>query len=309
MTTDTQTILGANGTIGSLLARELTRYTSSIRLVSRNPRKVNPTDELFAADLSEPATVDRAVEGSKIVYLLVGFEYKLSTWRKKWPALMRATLDACKRHNSKLVFFDNMYLYDAGSLSHMTESTPIDPPSEKGKVREQIARMLMDDVAEGKVSALIARSADFYGPENKSSLLIELVYKNLKKNRRPNWLIDIDRKHSFTYTPDAARATAILGNSDEAYNQVWHLPTDSNTPTVREMINLFAKEMNVKAHPMVLSRLMIKLASVFVPVMREMLEMSYQYDRDTVFISKKFEQKFGMHATPYQEGVRQIVRG
>ena len=46
-----QTILGANGTIGSVLAKELTAYTNQIRLVSRNPKKVNEIDELFPVDL------------------------------------------------------------------------------------------------------------------------------------------------------------------------------------------------------------------------------------------------------------------
>jgi uncharacterized protein YbjT (DUF2867 family) len=41
-----QTILGANGTIGSELVKELTVYTDKIRLVSRNPKKINETDEL-----------------------------------------------------------------------------------------------------------------------------------------------------------------------------------------------------------------------------------------------------------------------
>ena len=40
-----QTILGAGGAIGNPLAKELTQYTQRIRLVSRNPQKVNPTDE------------------------------------------------------------------------------------------------------------------------------------------------------------------------------------------------------------------------------------------------------------------------
>ena len=48
-----QTILGANGTIGSVLATELRKYTENIRLVSRNPKKVNERDELFPADLSQ----------------------------------------------------------------------------------------------------------------------------------------------------------------------------------------------------------------------------------------------------------------
>jgi hypothetical protein len=42
--------------------------------------------------------------------------------------------------------------------------------------------------------------------------------------------------------------------------------------------------------------------------MKEMPEMMYQYDRDYVFNSRKFEQKFGMMPTSYQEGVSQTVR-
>ena len=84
-----QTILGAGGTIGKLLAKELLSYTDKIRLVSRNPVKVNETDELFPADLSQAGAVDKAVEGSDVVYLVVGFEYKTKVWEEKWPALMK----------------------------------------------------------------------------------------------------------------------------------------------------------------------------------------------------------------------------
>ena len=65
-----QTILGANGTIGSLLAKELTTYTDRIRLVSRNPKKVNETDELFPADLTDISQLDKAVKGSDVVYIM-----------------------------------------------------------------------------------------------------------------------------------------------------------------------------------------------------------------------------------------------
>ena len=106
-----QTILGANGTIGSVLAKELAKYTQQIRLVSRNPKKVNQTDELYAADLSKPENIDQAIAGSSVVYLLVGFEYNLKVWQNNWPKLMRATIDACIKHKAKLVFFDNVYLY------------------------------------------------------------------------------------------------------------------------------------------------------------------------------------------------------
>jgi nucleoside-diphosphate-sugar epimerase len=302
-----QTILGANGTIGSVLAKELVNYTDKIRLVSRNPRKVNLSDELFPADLSNPEMVEKAVEGSELVYLVVGFDYNINTWEKKWPRLMRATLDACIKNNSRLVFFDNVYMYDKSEIPRMTEASTVNPPSRKGAVRKQVAQMILDEVKAGRLLALIARSADFYGPYNEKSMVMELVYKNLKKGKSANWLINADKKHSFTFTPDAAKATALLGNTSDAYNQVWHLPTDSHVLSGREFIELFARELNVKSRVSVIPMWMIKILGLFIPVMKEMPEMMYQNDRDYFFDSSKFEKRFQFNPTTYEEGVRITV--
>ncbi len=302
-----QTILGANGTIGSVLAKELTAYTNQIRLVSRNPKKANETDELFPADLSDASQVDKAVEGSEVVYLLVGFDYNIKVWQDKWPKLMRATIDACIKHKAKLVFFDNVYMYDINAIPHMTENSVINPPSKKGAVRKEIADMLLNEVKSGKLTALIARSADFYGPNNDKSFLVEVVYKNIKKGKKPNWFIDANKKHSFTYTPDAAKATALLGNTIDAYNQAWHLPTDKNTLTGKEMIALFAKEMNVENKISILPMWLLKILGLFIPIMKEMPEMMYQYDRDYYFDSSKFDKRFNFKTTTYQEGVKQTI--
>jgi nucleoside-diphosphate-sugar epimerase len=302
-----QTILGANGTIGSLLAKELKSYTNQIRLVSRNPKKVNESDELFPADLSDPTQVDKAIAGSEIVYLLVGFDYKVKVWQNNWPKLMRAVMDACIKHNAKLVFFDNMYLYDKDAIGHMTEESAINPPSKKGLVRKEIVEMLMNEVRSGKLKALIARSADFYGPNNEKSFLIEVVYKNIKKGKTPNWFINANKIHSFTYTPDAAKATAILGNTDDAYNQVWHLPTDPNRITGKEMIGLFTSRMNVKNKLFILPMWMLKMLGLFIPLMKEMPEMMYQYQSDYFFDSSKFDKRFDFKATTYPEGVKNTI--
>lgn len=302
-----QTILGANGTIGSVLAKELKNYTDKIRLVSRNPRKVNESDELFPADLSQSGMVEKAVEGSDVVYLVVGLDYKISVWEDKWPKLMKATIDACIKHNARLVFFDNVYMYDINAIPHMTEQSAINPPSKKGAVRKQIAQMIMDEVKTGKLMALIARSADFYGPNNEKSFISEVVFKNLKNGRRANWFADADKKHSFTYTPDAAKATALLGNTEDAYNQVWHLPTDKNTLTGRELIRLFAEEMHVPGRLSVMPVWFVKLLGIFIPVMKEFPEMMYQYDRDYFFDSSKFDKRFNFRTTPYHEGIKATV--
>jgi nucleoside-diphosphate-sugar epimerase len=221
---------------------------------------------------------------------------------------MRNVLDACKKYNARLVFFDNVYMYDKSEIGHLTENSVVNPPSRKGEVRRQIAEMLLDEVKAGRLMALIARAADFYGPGNEKSLMTEVVVKNLKKGKNANWFVGTGYKHSFTYTPDAAKATALLGNTPDAFNQVWHLPTDQATLTGKEIIGLIAKEFNVPARITVMPLFLIKLLGLLVPVLAEMPEMMYQYDRDYVFDSSKFMKRFDFRVTPYAEGVKETVR-
>ncbi|WP_282161133.1 NAD-dependent epimerase/dehydratase family protein [Ulvibacterium marinum] len=304
-----QTILGAGGAIGTELAKALTQYTTNIRLVSRKPEKVNTTDELVSADLLNPDAVQKAVKGSSIVYVTLGFPYSFKVWQDSWPKFMENVINACKTNNSKLVFFDNIYMYDKDHLNGMTEDTPINPPSKKGKIRAEIAQMIWNQIEAGELTALIARSADFYGPSIKqTSMLTEMVFKKLASNQKANWLVSVDQRHSFTYTPDAGKATALLGNTDDAYNEVWHLPTASNPYTGKEWIETIAKEMGVSPRYQIAPRLLVRILGLFIPIMKEMVEMLYQYDRTYVFDSSKFEKRFNLSPTPYLEGVRNIIK-
>ncbi len=299
-----QTILGANGTIGKLLAKELMSYTDKVRLVSRNPIRINDTDELLPADLSQSGAVDKAVMGSEVVYLVIGFEYKAQVWEEKWPALMKDTINACARYGAKLVFFDNVYMYDKDQISHMTEDTAVNPSSRKGAVRKRISEMLLKAAADGLIQALIARSADFYGPDNNNNFITQMVIKNISTGKKPMWFINSDIRHSFTFTPDAAKATALLGNTPDAYGQVWHLPTESRNITGKEMITMIAAEFGADPKISLLPKFMLLPLGIIIPVMKEMREMIYQYDRDYFFDSSKFNRRFGITATTYEEGVK-----
>jgi nucleoside-diphosphate-sugar epimerase len=303
-----QTILGANGTIGKPLAKELKAYTDRIRLVSRQPGTSSGNTEAFPADLTDPEQAMQAVKGSEVAYLVVGLDYRLGTWQQLWPRLMRNVLDACIRHETKLVFFDNVYLYDKKAVPHMTEQSPVNPPSGKGRVRQQIASMLMQEVEAGRLQALIARAPDFYGPENHKSFAYEVIYRNLKKGKQPLWMGKSDLRHSFIYTPDAAKATAILGNTPDAYGQAWHLPTHPDAPTGRQFIRWFGQEMGSPKKPMVMPTWMVRTAGLFSPLMKELGEMMYQYDQEYFFDSSKFTRRFDFQPTPYLDGIRETIR-
>ncbi len=302
-----QTILGSGGAIGIPLAKELKKYTNEIRLVSRNPVKVNETDELFPLDVNNFGKLSDAIKGSEVVYVTIGFEYSIKAWQKTWPPFMRAVIDACRKHNTKLVFFDNVYMYAESAIPHMTEESEIQPSSRKGMVRKELCEMISNSMEKKEISAIIARSADFYGPFNKNSALGLMVARNLQAGKKAQAFGDPLKIHTYTYTPDAARATALLGNTPGAYNQVWHLPTTKEKITGMQWIDLISSELNKKSRIQKVSNWMIHLLGLFVPVMREFPEMMYQYEQDYIFDSSKFEKQFGWSATPPKDGVRSMI--
>jgi nucleoside-diphosphate-sugar epimerase len=302
-----QTILGSGGAIGIPLAKELKNYTDKIRLISRNPVKVNETDELFPLDVNDFGKLSDAIKGSEVVYVTIGFEYSLKAWQKTWPPFMKAVIEACRDHKAKLVFFDNVYMYAQSAIPHMTEESAIQPPSRKGMVRKELCDMITKSIEKKEINAIIARAADFYGPDNKNSALGLMVADNLMTGKKAQAFGNPTKIHTYTYTPDAARATAQLGNTPGAYNQVWHLPTTREPITGLQWINLVAKELDKEPRIQKVPVWMIRLLGLFVPVMREFPEMMYQYEQDYIFDSSKFEKQFGWSATPAKEGIRTMI--
>jgi len=302
-----QTILGAGGDIGNLLAKELKQFTEKIRLVARHPRQVNGDDELVAADLLDPRAVSDAVEGSEIVYLTVGLKYDLRVWKAQWPVIIHHVVDACIQHNSKLVFFDNVYMYEKEAIANMTEDSRMVPPSDKGAVRLEVVRHIFEAIHTKNLKAVIARSADFYGPGSKNGILNMLVLNAVAKGKKANWQANPHKIHSFTYIPDAARATAILGNTESAYNQVWHLPTSSERLSGHQFVELANNIKNQKGSYRVLSPFILSIGGLFDRTIKELKEMQYQNDRDYFFNSDRFCDAFGFTPTSYRDGIAETL--
>jgi nucleoside-diphosphate-sugar epimerase len=297
------TILGAGGVIANEVVKLLSARKQPFRLVARNARPVPGAREMISADLSDKDQTIRAVAGSSIVYLLVGLKYDHKLWEEMWLRIMANTIEACKRSGAKLIFFDNVYMYGKVSGT-MTEETSFNPCSMKGEVRAKIATSLINEWKAGALTAMIARAADFYGPETSNGLPNVLVFEPLAKNQRASWLANDSVPHSFTYTPDAARSLVTLAESESAWNQTWHVATTPNPPTGKEFIAMAAKELGVAPRYRVLSRTMVRLIGWFNPLVGEVYEMLYQNDSPYLFDSSRFARAFGFSGTPYAEGTR-----
>jgi len=301
------TILGAGGAIANELLPILVKSKEQVRIVARHPKQMNGVESV-SADLCDASQTLEAVKGSSIVYLLVGLEYDYKTWAKIWPIVMTNTINACKSAGAKLIFFDNVYMY--GKVDGwMTEETAFNPCSKKGIIRASIVNQLLAEINSGALTALIARSADFYGTSaTKTSVPNMLVFDNFSKGKKAQWLVNAQVPHSYTYIPDAGKALYLLAKDNNAFNQTWHLPTKSNPLSGEQFIALAAEAMHQTYQFSVLSKLMIRLAGLFIKPIRESYEMIYQNDSSYLFDSSKFEKHFDFQPTSYEEGIKETAK-
>ncbi|MFN5364243.1 MAG: NAD-dependent dehydratase, partial [Bacteroidota bacterium] len=137
--------------------------------------------------------------------------------------------------------------------------------------------------------------------------VMNLIYDNLVKGKKAQWLCDATKVHSMSYTPDLAAGTAILGNTPDAYNQIWNLPTDTEKITGAGWVNLFAAEMGTGNEYQVLPNWLMKALGLFIPIMKELPEMNYQYDRDYFFDSSKFNNHFNYTPTTNANAVKETI--
>jgi len=302
----THIVLGAGGAIGVPLAEKLIARNERVTLVSRRGHSMTGATTV-RADLTVAPQARRCIEPSSIVYLVAGLPYAASVWKAKWPRLIENTIAACQENQARLVFLDNVYMY--GKVEGvMTEETPVNPCSRKGEVRARVAEAVLSAIRQRSVKAIIARSADFYGPyAGRSSTPNSLVILRMMKGEKAYWLAEASFRHSLTYTLDCAEALILLGAAEDTYNQIWHLPTAHPAPTGAEFISMVAVNLGVEPSLIELKRWLLQSAGLFSRLIREAVEMIYQSESDYLFDSTKFERRFSFSPTPYAEGVRNTI--
>ena len=300
------TILGAGGSIGNALTYELLKSKEDIRLVSRSNYSI-PGTESFKADLTSYDETLKSVQNSDIVFLCAGLPYDSKVWAELWPKVMQNTINACKSVNAKLIFFDNVYMYGRVE-GKMTETTPFNPCSRKGEIRAKIAMDLENEINKKNINAIIARSADLYGPyATKTSVPYILAIDKLMHGKTAQWMIDVNKLHSFTFTIDAAKGMVLLSSREECYNQTWHLPTFNPPIDGKSFIELIAKELGIAPDYTILKKWMVKMIGFFNKTVYESFEMLYQSEFDYYFDSTRFNNLFNFNPISYSAGIYETL--
>ncbi len=303
-----QTVLGATGQIAMELARELRRtYTDDIRLVSRKPLKINDSDALVAADLLDADQAAKAVKGSSIVYFTAGLPPDTQLWETQFPVMLRNSLDAARAAKAKFVYFDNTYMYPQDDRM-LTENAPFEPVGRKGRVRAQMASMVLQEMQRGDIPVVIGRAPEFYGPGKTQSITNTLVIDNIRAGKTPRVPVRDDTKRTLIWTPDASRALAALGNASDTFGQTWHLPCDDDRLTYKQFVALASEIFGREPSYKVLGKWTLTAVGLISKQVRELRELLPRYEHDNLFDSSKYKQRFpDFKVTTYRQGLTQIL--
>ena len=172
----------------------------------------------------------------------------------------------------------------------------------KPAARAAATRIWMAASEEGRLRVAALRAPDFYGPGAAQAHLGETAFGALARGKAATLIGSPDTPHDFAYVPDFARAVVtLLDASDDAFGQAWHVPC-APTRTPREILALGAAALGVKPRVSGLPTWALGPLGLFVPMLRELREMSFQWDRPYRVNSSRFAARFWGDATPFEVG-------
>jgi len=298
-------VFGA-GQVGSALAAHLTGMGLAVRTVSRDrPRALADGADWRAANVTDPEAAADVAKGASVVYQCLNAPY--NQWPELFPPLQRGVLAAAQQSGALLVTLENLYGYGPTGGTPMTEDLPLAATSVKGRTRAAMTAELLAAAEAGRVRFAIGRASDFFGPGvTQGSTLGERVFGNALAGKRADFIGNPDLPHTYSYVPDIAVGLATLGTDARAMGQVWHLP-GPQTGTTRALLDLMAGQVG---HPVAIRsvpRLALRALGVVNPVLRELAEVSYQFEQPFVLDTSKYESMFGAVGTPLAAAITATV--
>lgn len=259
-------ILGASGKIGKHAAAAFARAGYEVRKHDRH-----------SGDLVRDAEgVDVIVNGwNPPAY---------QDWDRNIPALTERVIQAARVSGASVIIPGNVYNLDARG-GEWSESTPHQPPTRKGKIRESMERAYE---ASG-VQTIVLRAGNFIDSERKDDVMSLLYLRSIKKGviTMPG---DPDVKQAFCYVPDWARAAVLLADEKETLARFEDVPFPGHTFTGRDLQSFLSQALGRRIRIANFPWGLFSLLSPFWELARELGEMRYLYNLSHSLAASKLAQ-------------------
>jgi len=299
-------VLGT-GAIGRAIMAELVQQDKSVRMVNRSGQmeEVPARVKVIAADLYDQEKVREVTRGAEVVYQTAQPHYY--EWPEKFPPLQKSIIEGLAGCGTKLVIVENLYMYGETDGKPLTEDLPHNAHTNKGKVRSEMSNAALAAHQAGKVNVTIGRGSDYFGPWGTESSAGNGIFRRLLAGKPAQVAGSTIMPHTVTYIPDFAKALVLLGERAEADGRAWHVPNDLPQVTQGEFVQLVAEESGQRPAVQAAGKLLLSIMGLFIPALKETVEMLYEFEQPFIVDSSKFEETFGMKATPMREAIKATV--
>ncbi|WP_138919483.1 NAD-dependent epimerase/dehydratase family protein [Oceanicola sp. S124] len=200
-------VLGATGGIGGSIAGALLRHGWQVRGMAR---QVMPSGagriDWVRGDAMQAEDVARAARGvSVIVHAVNPPNYR--HWDRLVLPMIENTIAAARAEGARILLPGTIYNFDPARVPVISERSPQQPHSRKGRIRVALEARLR--AASQEVPVLVLRAGDFFGPGSRSSWFSQAMIRPGRPLRR---IVTPARGpgHSWAYLPDLAEAAARL---------------------------------------------------------------------------------------------------
>ncbi|MFL9915477.1 NAD(P)H-binding protein [Paraburkholderia fungorum] len=333
-------LFGAAGAAGQIIAAALSAAGRDYRVVGRARAPLeaafghDPHAEIVTWNPDDPASISAAAAGLQTVIYLVGVPYDQFAAH---PPLMERTLSGVTEAGvERFILIGTVYPYGRARGNPISENHPREPHTFKGKMRLAQENLVLaahgrpsgsasgsasksasgdasgstsERVSEAtsgstRLSTLVLRLPDFYGPGIERSLL-NGVFDAAAHGKRAQVIGPVDVPHEFIYLPDIGPVVEKLTRTPEAYGRWWHL-AGAGTITQREVARQAYALAGREPKLMVAGKTMLRMLGLFNPLMRELVEMNYLMTEPVVLDDAALTQLIGPIAkTSYENGIRQ----
>ena len=298
-------VFGA-GQVGPPLARLLAAAGHRVRLVRRSDAPIAiPGVEAVRADARDPAAASEAARGATTVYHCANVAYFAATWQAELPPILDGLIAAAGRSKARLVVLDNLYALGKPGGRELTEATPFNPCSKKGELRARLHQQLEAAVKRGDVRAVTGRASDFYGPGGVGTHFADRFWPAALAGKTASLIVPLDTPHTYHFIPDVAAGLAKLGQ-DAGADGTYMLPCQPAEST-RALVEHLAAALGQPIAAARMPPLLVKALGLFMPILRELGEMAYQWEERFEVDDAKFRARYGNLAAPRDEAARLTV--
>lgn len=214
-------------------------------------------------------------------------------WAQLIPAITEQVIAAARSSGATVIIPGNVYGFGAeGGI--WSEQTPQRPVSRKGQIRKEMEARYRDS----GLRCMVLRAGNFIDPEGNADIMQLFVLRSLAKGR-----ITLggapDVMQAWCYLPDWARAAVALSAKRDALQRFEDIPFPGHSFTMADLKSCLEAALE---RPLTFSRFpwgVMRLASPFWELARELSEMRYLWDTPHQLSGAKFDRLLpGFAATP-----------